>query len=53
MTAWFAAVIATVVFALLFVPGNPVFIGTTASIAFIVWIILGIVLGMLSSKRVH
>ena len=46
----FAAVIATVVFALLFVPGNPVFIGPTASIAFVAWMVIGILLSKLGNR---
>lgn len=42
--AWFAAIVATVVFILLFVPGNPVFMGTTAIIMFIGWMAIGIIL---------
>ena len=49
--AWFAAAAATGVFLLLFVPGNPVFIGWTASVAFLVWIVVGFILGLFGSKH--
>ncbi len=44
--AWFAALAATAVFILLFVPGNPAFIGWTAVIAFAAWIGIGLLLGL-------
>ncbi len=48
--AWFAAIVATVVFVLLFVPGNPVFMGTTAVIMFIGWMLIGIILYAVNGK---
>jgi len=42
--AWFAAIVSTVVFVLLFIPKNPVFMGTTATIMFFGWMAIGIIL---------
>lgn len=42
--AWFAAIVSTVVFVLLFIPKNPVYMGQTASIVFVVWMVIGILL---------
>ena len=42
-TAWFAAIIATAVFILLFVPGNPLFMGKLSIGMFIGWMALGAV----------
>ena len=43
-TGWFAAIVMTVVFVLLFVPGNPVFMGAMAIKFFVVWMLIGLVL---------
>jgi len=53
-TGWFAAIVATVVFVLLFIPGNPVYMGSLATIMFVVWTGIGIVLyfvNNLASKK--
>lgn len=42
-TAWFAAIIATVVFVLLFIPGNPLFMGKLSIGMFIGWMVIGAV----------
>lgn len=41
---WFAAIVMTIVFALLFIPDNPVFMGGMAIRFFIIWMIIGFVL---------
>lgn len=43
-TAWFAGIFATVIFILLFVPGNPVYMGPLAIKMFIGWMVIGIIL---------
>lgn len=40
---WFAAIVMTIVFILLFVPENPVFMGGTAIKFFIAWMVIGAV----------
>ncbi len=45
-TAWFAAVITLVIIVLLFVPGNPLFMGKMAIVMFVAWMALGFVLYM-------
>ena len=49
--AWFAAIVATVVFVLLFIPGNPVYMGTTAIIMFIGWMAVGIILFIANARE--
>lgn len=44
MTAGFAAILMAVVFVLLFIPGNPVFMGNKAVMLFIVWMLIGVIL---------
>ena len=48
---WFAAIVSTVVFVLLFVPGNPVYMGALAIKMFIGWMIIGIILYLASSGQ--
>ncbi len=48
-TGIFSAVVTTVVLVLLFVPNNPVYMGKTASLMFVGWMVIGIVLFLLSS----
>jgi amino acid transporter len=43
-TAWFAGIVMTVLFVLLFIPNNPVYMGKTASIVFVGWMVIGIIL---------
>ena len=43
-TAWFAAIVMTLVFVLLFIPGNPVFMGGTAIKYFIGWMLIGVIM---------
>jgi len=50
-TAWFAAIVMTVVFVLLFVPGNPVYMGATAIQYFIGWMVIGIVLYLATAGK--
>ena len=45
----FSAVVTTVVFILLFIPNNPVFMGKTACIMFVGWMIIGIILFLASA----
>lgn len=45
----FSAVVTTVVFILLFVPNNPVYMGKTASIMFVGWMVIGIILFLVSA----
>lgn len=42
--AWFAAIVSTVVFVLLFIPKNPVFMGSMAVWMFLGWMAVGIIL---------
>ena len=48
-TGIFSAVVTTVVLVLLFVPNNPVYMGKTASLMFVGWMVVGIILFLLSS----
>ena len=48
---WFAAIIATVVFVLLFVPGNPVYMGGLAVKMFVGWMVIGLILYLASSGQ--
>lgn len=48
---WFAAIVSLVVFILLFVPGNPVYMGGLAVKMFIGWMIIGIILYLLSGGQ--
>lgn len=48
---WFAAIVATVVFVLLFVPGNPVYMGGLAVKMFIGWMVIGLILYLASSGQ--
>ena len=45
----FSAVVTTVVFILLFIPNNPVYMGKTASIMFVGWMVIGIILFLVSA----
>ena len=49
--AWFAAVCMTVLFVLLFVPGQPVFMGGAACFIFIAWMIAGAVLYIMDYRE--
>ena len=49
VTGIFSAVVTTVVLVLLFVPNNPVYMGKTASLMFVGWMVIGIILFLLSS----
>lgn len=49
--AWFAAIVATVVFVLLFIPGNPVYMGSTAIIMFVGWMAVGIILFIANARE--
>lgn len=49
--AWFAAVVALVVFILLFIPGNPVYMGGLAIKMFIVWMVIGVILYLASAGQ--
>lgn len=48
---WFAVIMMAVVFVLLFIPGNPVFMGPLAVKLFIGWMILGIILFIASAGQ--
>ena len=48
VTGWFAVLMMAVLFVLLFVPGNPVFMGGMAIKLFIGWMVLGAILFVLS-----
>lgn len=45
----FSAIVTTVVFILLFVPNNPVYMGKTASLMFVGWMVIGIILFLASA----
>ena len=47
----FSALITTVVFILLFVPNNPVYMGKTASIMFVGWMVIGFILYAISGVQ--
>lgn len=47
-TAWFSAIVSSLVFVLSFIPGNPVFMGKTAITIFLVWMVVGIILYLLN-----
>lgn len=49
--AYFAAIIATLIFILLFIPGNPVYMGSKAVIVFVVWIVIGFALFFANGKE--
>ena len=48
---WFASIVSAVVFVLLFVPGNPVYMGGLAIKMFVGWMIIGIILFIASSGQ--
>ena len=48
---WFAGIVSTVVFVLLFIPGNPVYMGKLASIMFVGWMIIGLILYLAASGQ--
>lgn len=50
-TGWFAAIVSTVVFVLLFIPHNPVYMGSMASIGFAVWTAVGLLLYLANSRE--
>ncbi len=47
---WFSVIVSAAVFILLFIPGNPAFVGWRAAITFLVWIGIGLLLHMVSSR---
>lgn len=51
VTALFAGVVMAIIFALLFIPGNPVYMEPTAIKLFVIWMALGLVLYLLSAKQ--
>ena len=48
---YFASIVSLVVFVLLFVPGNPVYMGNLAIIMFIGWMVIGLILYLASSGQ--
>ena len=48
---YFASIVSLVVFVLLFVPGNPVYMGKLAIIMFIGWMVIGLILYLASSGQ--
>lgn len=50
-TAWFAAIVMTVVFILLFVPASPCYMGSMACILFVIWMVLGFILYFASAGQ--
>ena len=48
---YFASIVSAVVFVLLFVPGNPVYMGKLAIIMFVGWMVIGLVLYLISSGQ--
>ena len=53
---WFSVIVASAVFLLLLIPGNPAFVGWRAVIAFLVWIAIGLLLFAVNNmlkKRFH
>ena len=48
---YFASIVSAVVFVLLFVPGNPVYMGKLAIIMFIGWMVIGLILYLASSGQ--
>ena len=47
----FSAIVTTVVFILLFVPNNPVYMGKTASLMFVGWMVIGVILYVVSAVQ--
>ena len=47
----FSAIVTTVVFILLFVPNNPVYMGKTASLMFVGWMVIGVILYLVSAVQ--
>ena len=47
----FSAIVTTVVFVLLFIPNNPVYMGKTASIMIVGWMVIGIILFLASGVQ--
>ena len=50
-TAWFAAIVMTVVFILLFIPASPCYMGPMACILFVIWMVLGFILYFASAGQ--
>ena len=50
-TGIFSAVVTTVVLVLLFVPNNPVYMGKTASLMFVGWMVIGVILYLVSAVQ--
>ena len=48
---YFASIVSLVVFVLLFVPGNPVYMGKLAIIMFIGWMVIGLILYLISGSQ--
>ncbi|MGN0170178.1 MAG: amino acid permease [Lachnospiraceae bacterium] len=50
-TAWFAGIVMVVLFVLLFVPGQPVYMGSMAVILFAGWMVIGVILFVLDYRQ--
>lgn len=50
-TAWFAGIVMSILLVLLFIPGQPVYMGTTATSLFLGWMCIGLVLYIFNYKQ--
>ena len=50
-TAWFAGIIMTTLLVLLFIPNQPVYMGTTAVLLFAIWMFVGLVLFVRDARQ--
>ena len=50
-TAWFAGIVMVVLLILLFIPGQPVYMGSMAVMLFVGWMIIGVVLFVLDYRQ--
>ena len=48
---WFAGIVSTVVFILLFIPASPMYMKSTACIMFVGWMIIGLILYLAASGQ--
>ena len=48
---WFAGIVSTVVFILLFIPASPMYMKSTACIMFVGWMIIGLILSLAASGQ--
>ncbi len=50
-TAWFAGIVMAVLLVLLFIPGQPVYMGATATLLFWAWMLAGLILYVLDYRQ--